>query len=1089
MNFEEIVLEYISRMKAYTRSAASSMQTTAELSYRPHLDALFRELAMLYNKHAEVIFEPNSQGDYGRPDWRIFDSRTNALYGYVEAKALDLTRPINLSEHRAQVAKYLAMADLVILTDGIEFYFFQPDCIDEPEKYSIIQKPVDLSSNSKIEIDLTLDNRFAEFFVRSGNVTLSENQLIRSVALRAREIAKSVLELTRAPLGSGLSDDENSTIQLLQHLRSTLQIHHDPALQKEEVFADFIAQVLCFGLLYAHRVVADDRLNPKQRYEKIRSFWVKSKSVETPKRMAAFTMILNALDSDSSTPQQPKGVIGIWYDDARRLLSSVRLSETQLSDPNYHTLYERFLTEYDPKSRFDFGAFYTPQELAQFTVALTSAIIRQLFDGRSLFQSGNKIIDPCCGTGTFIEELINEAGPSMDAYLFGLEIQPAPYALAHYRIASLSHRPSSLDQVNIFLANTLRDDLIQFDGSQSPHFLNEELRRARQCAVPPIVLVIGNPPSSDSFSAHSNGENFQRIVNLLQDFRPPQQNRTSRQNTQKQIGNDFIKFLRWAADRVLKSNSGVLALVLPSTFGSHESYRYARQWIAHEFDHLWIVDIDSDLRTGVSSSNIFSTLQGRMLLVAAQKNHPQIENEKTINYASITNLSLQEKKRFLRQRRNDTDYSALFTEHPMDRVNFAFRPTKAKFDRQLYSQFWPIHSADATTTPSDRCLFQRHCSGTKLAPSALFVHPKKPVLERRSKIIGDESISAEEIISQWFRGQKKPPAKAKLVPQIRAGFRSAAANPRSYRQYAFRPFTSMEVLFDQSLLKSMSAVGGGGTRWRPEVVAAFDDPTTIGIAIAPAPLDIGDSIHRFATFCWSLPDNDLCARGNSHVFCNVFPEYGSSRKSKSDLQPKPNISERLLDSIRSFRPTTSINEVVYYVYATLCSSVLLTSFADAYFTTASSQNIPRIPVVNDSQMFDQIVAKGMLLADLERTDATVDYPVWLQPQAQKFHGDFQLSSYVIQEDEGIVRLRSAKGRDEIVIEDIPLNIAQLWVSGYPVLKTWLKFHSYPYTRMSFSSNDFRSFLRLLSVLSRQSEITKEIDVIIERVLNGEASLV
>jgi hypothetical protein len=45
----------------------------------------------------------------------------------------------------------------------------------------------------------------------------------------------------------------------------------------------------------------------------------------------------------------------------------------------------------------------------------------------------------------------------------------------------------------------------------------------------------------------------------MEDFKPGIVNRRARQNTQKQLTNEFVKFIRWTIDRAEKS--------LPSLFG------------------------------------------------------------------------------------------------------------------------------------------------------------------------------------------------------------------------------------------------------------------------------------------------------------------------------------------------------------------------------------------------------------------------------------------------------------------------------------------------------------------------------------------
>jgi hypothetical protein len=124
MSFEDTVREYLASLHDYVETAATTGETTAELFYRPVLDAFIRKVSQLYCPDVDVIFEPKAQGHAGRPDWRLYNTTDLGLYGFVEAKGLDPNNPINIAPHREQIAKYLSTGQRVILTDGLEFLFF-----------------------------------------------------------------------------------------------------------------------------------------------------------------------------------------------------------------------------------------------------------------------------------------------------------------------------------------------------------------------------------------------------------------------------------------------------------------------------------------------------------------------------------------------------------------------------------------------------------------------------------------------------------------------------------------------------------------------------------------------------------------------------------------------------------------------------------------------------------------------------------------------------------------------------------------------------------------------------------------------------
>ena len=279
-------------------------------------------------------------------------------------------------------------------------------------------------------------------------------------------------------------------------------------------------------------------------------------------------------------------------------------------NPDYHQLFELFLSKYDAKSRFDFGAYYTPKILADFVVKLTNYIVSVNFSGKSIYDDGNTIVDPCCGTGSFIEELMRQDSGDGSYNLCGIEILPAPYMLANYRMAVLEKQNGKRrNNVNIILANTLNNSV--FNGEANEDSIEgKELIQANKISSRPLKLIIGNPPCSDTLRQNIS-EDFSIINDLMADFRPPLELRRGRQNIQKQINNPFMQFLRWSCKKLLDShNHSVLALVVPLSFLEAESYKYARKYLCEHFSDVWAIAVDADARTGARSDSLFHTLQG-----------------------------------------------------------------------------------------------------------------------------------------------------------------------------------------------------------------------------------------------------------------------------------------------------------------------------------------------------------------------------------------------------------------------------------------------------------------------------------------------
>lgn len=117
--------------------------------------------------------------------------------------------------------------------------------------------------------------------------------------------------------------------------------------------------------------------------------------------------------------------------------------------------YEPFLAAFDPELRKDLGVWYTPPEIVRYMVGRVDAVLRTelgITDG--LADPRVYVLDPCCGTGSFLVETLDliaqrlqeHGGDALAAQdlkqaamsrVFGFEIMPAPFVIAHWQVGLL----------------------------------------------------------------------------------------------------------------------------------------------------------------------------------------------------------------------------------------------------------------------------------------------------------------------------------------------------------------------------------------------------------------------------------------------------------------------------------------------------------------------------------------------------------------------------------------------------------------------------------------------------------------------------
>lgn len=1075
MSYESIVRKYLEALQKEYKAAERGGQHTAELSYRPVLDMFIRNLAGEFNKEdsCDIVLEPKNQGTAGRPDWRIHDKNTLGIYGYIEAKGLS-EEPFDIKPYREQIEKYRALGHKLVITDGID-YLYCPNDGSDLTVISLVNK-TDLSKKqwSRLKVNQKFMLLAQNLFTNPSPRYCNENELVEQVALRTRWLSDDILHYAEIKADEAVNEDEAKAIELLSGIRNLVYAHNDRGLRTEKVFADFTSQVIMFSLLYAHRVFCTDCDSPVEKEQKIRSY-ISDDLVES-ETLRPFRNLMIYLRDNAGT----NAFISQKVDECIKFLSFVQMTSEQLENPDYHQLFELFLTKYDAQVRFDYGAYYTPKILANFVVGLTNAIAEKIFSGTSIYDAGNTIIDPCCGTGSFLEELILHDSKNEIYNLCGFEILPAPYMLANYRMALINRQfHEHKHNTNILLANTLSNSVLG-EAIEDNTIEGHEQKRANELASMPIKLIIGNPPCSDSIRENVT-QDFSIINELMEDFRPPVEERHGRSNVQKQINNPYMQFVRWSCKKLLSTqNHAILSFVVPLSFLEAESYKYARKYIVEHFSNIWVVEVDADARTGARSNGLFKTLQGRAVIILTHRFEDN-EGVKAYNHIDLSRFDRTQKDEMLKKDKNV--FLELFKEYEISLDTYSFIPARP-FNKDLYNKFWAISGDGA-----QKAIFKRHCSGIKLAPTAIYTHNKKPMLKRRSKEIAQRGVEAAH---EWLSKQDRPPKDDKII-----AFQNALKScggldnieqlmDERIKTYSFRPFMTSNVLLWKELLQSYKA-GGGGTRLRPEIVTAFEDKETIGFAMAHAPKDLNPTLSQFVSFCWYYPDNDMCTRGNSHIYMNQY----ISRKS-GELQGNidDTLSKRISELINTDTKMAE-KELVFYVYAILCSQAYLDEFEGALFTVNQSDKRARVPIVNNAEVFTHLCGLGKELAELEKADYKPENLLEFDYEfiKAKIPKGFHLANSVHPFDEENEKLVLTDGKVGIEIS-CPIELQRLNISGYDVVKNvWLKFNSYNFTHCDFTGEDVVRLLDFLNILAMHRTVVDKIDDIVIQVLSEKIDLI
>lgn len=1062
-NFETITRLYLEEFQDRYVTSQRSRSTSSELPTRPRVHRYIEDLVSLCKTQNSDPFVHHDTGlvSRDRPDWTIEDRLSLGIYFFGDHKDINLRASHQPTPGEIdQIKRYLSFGRPVFIFDGLEFTVYEKD-FSNSKSIPLVSKP--LASQAKwstLPLNSQVETLFKGLLGNPGFRKWSEEDLIKQLALYAQEIRFEFEQLLEAPVGSGLNAEENFLISELRKLQTLLQEGHDLGLADTGNCASFVAQVLSFGLFYAHTNQLGSSNKPEQRAKEILNFWQSHSPTSQNTNLRPVYEIARLLFSAVTRPN----MLNVWFREVSNFLAHADYMGTVSIPLDFHTLFETFLVHFDPKTRFDKGAFYTPQVLTNWMVAFVDEVSKTHFKDSFLKQAEN-IIDPCCGTGGFLEAIIKYSQSEkskIHGKLIGLEILPAPYALANYRMSQILTGIDFLgkDAPSIYLTDSLSDNLIRLPTVKNNPFVQEVEDASRETS-PPLRVIIGNPPSTYETPLNAKRDN---ITAKLEDFRPPLDARSGRQNIQKALSNEAWAFLRWSADKVIESGEGIIALVLPGAFTSHISFEYARSWLLSEFDQIYVLELDEDGRRNISTKSLFNVLQGRIVLLAVLESS-RLGRKSTaaqIFHHDISDKPLVDKRKFL----DGPPSLAEFAQIQNGGSVTAFTPTKA-FDENLWNLSWPLLSMGQT-----QGIFDSKCSAIKLAPSSVMFHVDSAILRRRGtdlkRLQQGSSLLVADYIERWYKGQRKPPRSDKFSAGVVNEVVKASSSSASMRKYTYRPFVDGYVLYSADLFRELGDSPGGGTRSRPEVRKAFE-AGAIGFSVAPAPEDIGSELHRFASFTWKLPDNDLAARGNGMIYASLRATPGDS----GGYEVSENVNSRIQELFKKHK-----EDYIFYVYAILSSTSYQTAFYGKLFSSSNPGDPIRVPILAKLDDRDLLTTLGRELAEFENFEVSIKkssaptYKVISSCDLGQENFNLKTVSY---DDRNEVLNLIDEGSNQISIFGVTQDIYGLQISGHNVLERWLQYRKFAYLNRGLVPSDLDELLDLLERISGQFECITKID--------------
>lgn len=333
--------------------------------------------------------------------------------------------------------------------------------------------------------------------------------------------------------------------------------------------------------------------------------------------------VIDALTSKSFSRAEFLGKLDYFY----KAIEGAARNWTDFGEKQafINTVYERFFQGYAVKVADTHGIVYTPQPIVDFMCAAVEEVLRDEFN-LSLADEEVCIIDPATGTGNFIINLlhrIHRTAPHRltEVYqkrLFANEVMLLPYYVASLNIEHAYFELTG--QYAPFEGLCFVDTLDLAEGSQmAMSFItqknSERVERQKQA---PITVIIGNPPYNVG-QLNENDNNKNRKYPIIDDRINKTYARDSRATLNTKLYDVYVKFFRWAADR-LQGRDGIVCYVSNNSFVDQIAFDGMRKHLLQDFTRVYHLDLHGNVRQNPKLSgtthNVFGIQVGVGITVA-----------------------------------------------------------------------------------------------------------------------------------------------------------------------------------------------------------------------------------------------------------------------------------------------------------------------------------------------------------------------------------------------------------------------------------------------------------------------------------------
>ena len=600
------------------RRAYASGGATGERSYYPALEGLLGAVGATLKPKVFCVLELADQGA-GHPDCALYTARQvqkgRPRRGQVPERGVVEVKGVGdnawLTAESDQVSRYWGRYRLVLVTNLRDFVLVGADTSGDPAKLETFR----LAENAD---DFWSQLEKPRAFAREVAAGLGE-YLARALSHRAalaepKDLAWLLASYARDGLARvEAAGNAPSLLTVRSALEEALGIRFE-GRRGERLFRSTLIQTLFYGVFSAWVLWSRQTRNSagplfEGGYNPARFRWHDAGwYLRAP--------VLRALFHQLSDPGrlQSLGLVEVldWTAAALDRVDRAEFFSRFNEGEAVPYFYEPFLEAFDPALRKQLGVWYTPPEVVRYMVARVDRALKDdlgIPDG--LAAENVYVLDPCCGTGAYLAEVLRRIAANLEEQglgalagvavrkaaterVFGFEIMPAPFVVAHLQVGlTMQNLDAPLaddgtERAGVFLTNALTGWEPRVTKPLPFPELEEERDRAEQVKQEtPILVILGNPPYN-GFAGMAVDEERE----LSEAYRTT---RRVRRPEGQGLNDLYVRFFRMAERRIAqKTGQGVVCFISNYSWLDGLSFTGMRERFLEAFDAIRIDCLNGD---------------------------------------------------------------------------------------------------------------------------------------------------------------------------------------------------------------------------------------------------------------------------------------------------------------------------------------------------------------------------------------------------------------------------------------------------------------------------------------------------------------